>query len=121
MKKILIIDDIEANLKVLRLLLNRVDSYDIDSFTKPQEAVEQIKKQKYNYILTDYMMPYVTGEKIVEEVRNSTINKYTKIAIKSANAEDIVITSLILRYDNITVIPKPINKEMLNSFLKEES
>ena len=119
MKKIIIIDDVEANLRVLWRLINREGTYEIDAFTDPQEAVLKIKETQYDYILTDYMMPYISGEQIVEEARNSVTNKDTKIAIISAYSEDSVIGSLIVRYDNVTVIPKPINKNILYEFLKE--
>lgn len=58
--RILIIDDNEMNLKVLKFLLKRT-KVKVDIGTSGAQCVEQVAKKAYDLVLLDYMMPQMDG------------------------------------------------------------
>ena len=68
--KILLVED---NIQVIRFLkkslINR--GYEVTMRTNPLEALEIFKKspQEYNLVITDYAMPYLTGTKLISEMK----------------------------------------------------
>ena len=84
MNKIAIIDD-EANiLDSLEKFLSRKKIYDIDTYLNPLNALEKVKKGKYNLILLDISMPQMDGIDFLKEVKNS--NPSTKVVMITANS-----------------------------------
>ncbi len=63
-KKILVVDDEE----IIRNFLSDVlgDKYEVSLASDGDEAIEQIKKQKFDLIITDLKMPRVPGEEVVK-------------------------------------------------------
>lgn len=79
LKKILIVDD-EA---VIREFLCEVlsDSYDITTAFDGYEAIEKIKVQSFDLIITDMKMPRITGEEVVKFAKaNSPSSKVIVIS-----------------------------------------
>ena len=66
-KSILIVDDEE----IIRNFLSEVlgNKYDISLASDGDEAIEQIKKQRFDLIITDLKMPRVQGEEVVKFAR----------------------------------------------------
>lgn len=63
-RTILIVDDEE----IIREFLNEVlrDDYDISMACDGDEAIEKLKKQRYDLVITDLKMPRVSGEEVVK-------------------------------------------------------
>lgn len=63
-RTILIVDDEE----IIREFLNEVlqDNYDISMACDGDEAIEKLKKQRYDLVITDLKMPHVSGEEVVK-------------------------------------------------------
>jgi CheY-like chemotaxis protein len=83
-KKILIIDDEELVTKSLQKLL-RKEGYDITISQSGQLAVEKVKTQDFDLIISDVRMPQMDGIETVEEIRI-----YLKEQGKSAIPEILV-------------------------------
>lgn len=80
---ILAVDDTEVNLKVLKGLLKET-KIKIDTATGGKEAVELCKKNKYDIIFIDHMMPDMDGVETLKAINNlpDALNKETpKIAL----------------------------------------
>ncbi|MFJ8234634.1 response regulator transcription factor [Ureibacillus sp. NPDC094379] len=87
MTRLLIAEDEE----VLRMLIVDIfedEDYTIDVAGDGGEAWEYLKENQYDLVLLDYMMPVYTGLEIVEKIRSSEINKYTKILMLSAKSQE---------------------------------
>lgn len=84
MKKILIADDED----ILRLLLTDTleDDFDIEEAEDGKEALHKIRNNHYDLIVLDYMMPYLTGLEVLEEVRKD--QNSTRILMLTAKAQD---------------------------------
>jgi len=84
--KILVVDDIDMNLLVIKNLLKRVRIEPV-LCTSGMEAVELCMKEKYDIVFMDAMMPQMNGEEALKEIRKSCdLNKDTPIIILTANA-----------------------------------
>ena len=63
-KSVLVVDDEE----IIRNFLSEVldDKYNVSLASDGDEAIEQIKKRRFDLIITDLKMPRVTGEEVVK-------------------------------------------------------
>jgi DNA-binding NtrC family response regulator len=84
MYKIAIIDDEHNILESLKKFLSRKKTYDIDTFSNPLNALEDVKKGKYNLILLDISMPQMDGINFLKEIKKSSPS--TKVVMITANS-----------------------------------
>ena len=66
--KILLVDDDEGIRKSFSTLLVK-RGYKVDAKSSGHEAINCIKKSKYNILLTDLKMPNMTGIELLKEAR----------------------------------------------------
>ncbi len=93
--RILIVDDIEVNRKVLLLMLSRL-GYTADLVTNGKEAVQALEKQHYDLVFMDLQMPVLDGLRAAQIIRqNSADREHPYI---------IAITAYADRFDRETCI-----------------
>ena len=104
MKRILIVDD-DLNIAELIKDLLIIDNYIAEYVLSGEEALEILKKQKYDLIVLDVMLPNLNGFEIIEKIR-----KYeTPVLFLSAKTdEESVIKGLKLGAEDY--IRKPFNR-----------
>lgn len=66
---VVIVDDEEMVLTSLKSFLNLETEYKVKSFNDPREALEYIKKNDVDLVLSDYLMPEMDGISFLGEVR----------------------------------------------------
>ena len=68
-EKVLVVDDEERSLSLMKTVLERL-GYTVTALTCSLEALELFKKDPHQYdlVLTDLIMPQLTGDKLVLEV-----------------------------------------------------
>lgn len=102
--KIAIIDDHEDSLELLREALS--STYEVETFLKASEALEQIKTGKYSAVVSDIMMPGLTGTDLLDEIIKS-IPDLPVILITAFGKLDAAASSIKAgAYDYIS---KPLN------------
>jgi len=87
MNRILIAEDEE----VLRMLIVDIfedEDYTIDIVEDGGEALEFLKRNTYDLVILDYMMPVYSGLEVVEKIRNAETNEHTKILMLSAKSQE---------------------------------
>ena len=67
--KILILDDEQDILDVIHRFLDRKGRVDVDVCNNPIKAIELIKNNHYDLLLTDIMMPEINGVEVLTEVK----------------------------------------------------
>lgn len=84
MKKILVADDED----ILRILITDTleDDFEIEEAEDGKEALQKIRENEYDLIILDYMMPYLTGIEVLEEVRKD--QNSTQVLMLTAKAQD---------------------------------
>jgi signal transduction histidine kinase/CheY-like chemotaxis protein/HPt (histidine-containing phosphotransfer) domain-containing protein len=87
--KILIVDDVPMNLKVMVSLLKRT-RIAIDTAESGRECLEYITKKKYDIIFLDHMMPEMDGVEVLKRMKemdgDTNKNKNTPVIMLTANA-----------------------------------
>lgn len=117
MRKILIVDDIEVNRKLLRQTLLTIDEYIIIEASGGNEAVEQYRNEKPDLILMDVMMPGIDGCQATAMIKEDMGSDYTPVIFVTALNE---ATSLVdaLEAGGDDYISKPFNIDVLTSKVK---
>lgn len=112
MAKILIAEDEVLMLKTLEFKLKK-DGYDIDVASDGKQAMDKVRENNYDLILTDIMMPFVGGMEIVSYIKNDPVKKNTPVIILSAvGLEETVLEGFKLGADDF--IAKPFNLNELS-------
>jgi DNA-binding response OmpR family regulator len=105
---ILVIDDDISILDGMRIALQK--EYDVDICRSGQEGLVCWKKKKHDLVLLDLMLPGISGEKVLQEMRS--IIPYQAIIIESARSEKEIQQKLILLGVN-DYLTKPFTSETL--------
>lgn len=79
-KNILLVDDNRLNLKVAERALEDFN-FNIDEAMNGRDAVEMSKKKKYDLILMDIMMPEMSGESALNELKKDPLFNVPVIAL----------------------------------------
>jgi len=66
---IVIVDDEEMVLKSISSLLELEESYEVKTFTSPQKALDFIREQSMDLVISDYLMPGMDGISFLSRVR----------------------------------------------------
>lgn len=115
-KKVLIVDDNKLNLKVASRLLEKYKC-DIETIDNGLEAIELIKKNKYDLILLDDMMHKLSGTETLLKLKEIDNFDIPVVAL-TANA----ITGMKEKYLKAgfnDYLSKPIDKTELNRIINE--
>ena len=117
--KVLVVDDNLINRKVATGFLKNYE-FDMEEAESGFEAIELVKKTKYNLIFMDHMMPEMDGVETVQIIRNECgDNGRTPVIIAlTANAMDGV-KDMFLRNGFQDFIAKPLDKKQLNEVLSK--
>ena len=85
--RILVVDDVRMNVKVIQSLLKRT-RIQIDTATSGEECLALAKKNSYDVILLDHMMPQMDGVETFQKLRENTsgLNYGTPVIALTANA-----------------------------------
>ncbi len=111
MKKILIIEDNELNMKLFCDIL-KYQNYNTDTSTDGIEAYKKIKNNKYDLIILDIQLPKLDGFSLLKKLKDENIT-IPPIIIVSACAMDS--DKLKAKEFNIdTYLTKPID---INNFI----
>lgn len=119
--KVMIIDDEKTFIVPLEIGLKRV-GIDVVSFTDPVEAIEYLKNNKVNVLLTDYHMePGINGDEVIKRVRE--FNKDVIIYLQTGYAEELPANEMLDKYDIQGFIDKgegqEKNMQLIKSSLKQ--
>ena len=112
--KILVVDDVRSNRKILSLLLNK-RGISNDQAENGVEALEMIEKFKYDLVITDQIMPKMNGIVLAAELRK---RKYPNIIVGlTGNALDEEIVDFIEAGVDI-VMTKPLKYAQLEKLIQ---
>lgn len=85
--KLLVVDDVEMNLKVVEGLLKET-KIQIDTAVGGRECLECVKKKQYDIVFLDHMMPEMDGIETLQNMKLLTDNpnRETPVIMLTANA-----------------------------------
>jgi two-component system, chemotaxis family, chemotaxis protein CheY len=68
---VLIIDDYQTMLRIVRNLLKRIGFTDVDEAKDGREALGKLRQKQYGLIISDWNMAPMTGYELLQEVRST--------------------------------------------------
>ena len=77
--KILVVDDDSAMLNVFKTILEPVETYFVDLTNAGDKAYAALEKIQYDIIITDLIMPDMSGMELIKKVKR--LPQYTKTPI----------------------------------------
>ncbi len=115
--KLLIIDDIEPNLKLLEITVKKMENLEVYTFLSPVDALEWCKKNSPDIILIDYLMPEMTGLEFINVVKNELGHDHTLIIMITAfDEKEVKHSALELGVNDF--INKPIDTKEIFAKVK---
>lgn len=87
-KKILIAEDEKPMSKALEIKLGRA-GYDVKAVYNGEEAIEILKKEKFDLLLLDLIMPKKDGFDVLAEIKNKKIKTAVIVLSNLGQEEDI--------------------------------
>ncbi len=113
--KVLVCEDDEMVLKMVEFKLEK-EGYEVILAKDGKEAIELIETLKPDIIITDIMMPYLTGLEIVHKVRKQLNMNVPIIIVSSIGLEKTVLEAFQLGADDF--ITKPFSPNELSVRIK---
>tara|TARA_B100000929_G_scaffold287172_2_gene273420 strand:- start:24 stop:398 length:375 start_codon:yes stop_codon:yes gene_type:complete len=114
MERILIIEDNPMIVKSLQFKLNR-DGYDVVTAEDGREAMKILTEQSFDLILTDLMLPFITGNQLIKYVKEN-LPGVPIIVLSTSKQENIIMDAFNLGVDDF--ITKPFNPNELSLRVK---
>jgi len=111
--RVLIVDDVPLNLKVLGLILKRMNITAVP-VGSAKEGLEILRQGGITHVLTDIWMPDVNGEEFARQIRANPDWSKIKIAAQTADVEAANNFDATL-FD--AILAKPLTPEKVFSFL----
>ena len=106
--KILLVEDDEMMLRIVKTALSR-EGFNVDVSKNGKDALAQLEASGFGYdlLITDIMLPFMTGFELIDKVRsNSAGQKMAVIVVSSLNNEDSILQGFHLGADDY--VKKPI-------------
>lgn len=113
-KHILVVDDHHLNVRIMSLLLNALGFKNVQTATSGEEALEHIRKTRFDVVFTDLMMPGMDGRQLLREIRKIPEHRHMPVYAVTADACAPVTCANDGFQD---IILKPITKEILKEIL----
>ncbi len=82
--KILVVDDQEANVRLLEQMLSDGGYTDISSTMNPYEVADLYRQNRYDLILLDLQMPGMDGFQVLEELKKIEAHGYLPVLVITA-------------------------------------
>ena len=95
MKKILAVDDDRLTLELVNSALEK-EGYELLMAVDGKEAIEIIENNNPDLIITDIMMPFVSGLEVISHVRNKLDSETPIIVFSAAGQEEMVLKAFNL-------------------------
>ena len=111
---ILVVDDYNTMIRIIRNLLKQLGFEDIDDASDGSAALTKLREKKYGLVISDWNMEPMTGYELLKEVRaDPGLNKTPFIMVTAESKTENVIAAKKAGVNNYIV--KPFNAQTLQS------
>lgn len=113
--KILVCEDDAILLRMIELRLKEENLVDVTVARNGREAMEILRNQNFDLVVTDIHMPHYKGEDILHLIRNEQ-QKSTPIIMMSSDGDEDVIAAAKRQGVN-EFVKKPILREQVSALM----
>jgi len=118
MKRILVIDDSEANLLLINSIFEDDPDIEVVVESNSSKALNVVRKKYPDLILLDLMMPHIDGFQILDEIKRDT--KLGKIPVMIVSARlDQEAKKMAKNYVVNDYIEKPLDLDLIEKKIYE--
>jgi two-component system chemotaxis response regulator CheY len=111
---ILIIDDYQTMLRIIRNLLKKIGFTDVDEAKDGREALGKLRQKQYGLVISDWNMAPMTGFELLQEVRAiPALSRLPFIMVTAEARTQNVVAAKEAGVDNYIV--KPFSAETLRA------
>jgi len=110
MKKILVIDDDQAVLNYLNIMLLQTGAYKVTPLANSSRAFQELKQNDYDLLLLDMDMPEVSGLDILRHIREKGVDIET---IVLTGVEDVELAVAAMKLGAFDYLTKPVDNDQL--------
>ncbi|MDR2509990.1 MAG: response regulator [Spirochaetaceae bacterium] len=115
--KVLVVDDFEINITVTAGFMEQ-HNIKVDTALSGAQAIEKIKKKKYDLVFMDHMMPEMDGIEATKKIREMPGDYFKQLPIVALSANAVAgYRELFLNSGMNDFISKPITGEGINTIL----
>ncbi|MBU4267655.1 MAG: sigma-54 dependent transcriptional regulator [Acidobacteria bacterium] len=115
MKKILAIDDDQAVLNYLNIMLLQTGAYEVSTLVNSSKAFHELKNSNYDLLLLDMDMPDVSGLDILKHIKEKNIDIET---IVLTGVEDVELAVSAMKLGAFDYLTKPVDNDQLLKIIK---
>ena len=111
---VLVVDDYNTMIRIIRNLLKQLGFEDIDDASDGSAALAKMQDKKYGLVISDWNMEPMTGYELLKEVRaDPGLNKTPFIMVTAESKTENVIAAKKAGVNNYIV--KPFNAQTLKT------
>ncbi len=116
--KILVVDDMSTMRRIIRTILNQLGYTNIEEAENGKQALAKLKKEKFDFVVTDWNMPEMDGLSLVKAIRADEELKHIPVLMVTAEAKkENVMEALKAGVNNYIV--KPFTPEVLKEKMEK--
>src|SRR3982750_3879407 len=103
---ILVVDDYNTMIRIIRNLLKQLGFDDIDDASDGSAALNKLREKKYGLVISDWNMEPMTGYELLKEVRSDPgLNATPFIMVTAKSKTENVIAAKQAGADNYIIKP----------------
>ena len=110
MSKVLIVDDEKDILESVKMLLETINCK-VKTTDDGNKAISMLKKEKFDLVLLDVLMPKISGIKTLEKIRADPKIKNQKVAFLTVVSPSKNGKGVIKKLNPIAYLEKPIDND----------
>lgn len=114
--KVVIVDDSDFSRSIIRKMLTEEEIEIVGEASSAEAALAVIKEKKPNIVITDIVMPEISGIELTEKI-NQNFDDVSVIVVSSLSQEHIVLEAIGAGASDF--IAKPIQKQQLIDTLEK--
>ena len=112
--RVLIVDDYNTMLRILRNLLRQLELVNVEEATNGQDALDKMQREPFDLVISDWNMAPMTGLDLLRSVRaDASLRKTPFIMVTAESKTENVIAAKQAGVSNYIV--KPFNAETLRA------
>lgn len=85
--KFLVVDDFSTMRRIVRNLLKEVGITNVDEAEDGQIALQKLRSEEFNFVVSDWNMPNMTGIQLLREIRADANLKHLPVLMVTAEAK----------------------------------
>lgn len=120
MKKIMVVDDEVGFTKLLKMNLEKTGEYEVKTENQSTKALEVAREFMPDLVLLDIVMPDMDGGDVAAQFQDDPLLRRVPVIMLTALvAEGETSTGSVAQSGTMSVLPKPVNMDVLKSCLED--